>query len=347
MIIRDILERLKIIVVMTLFLIFFLIMVPVIILKTIKIEAKSNENEVSKIQIEEREEDIIVKGNNIAKIYNVDTKSVEELDVEEYIKCVIASEMPANFEIEALKAQAVAARTYYYARRNENCNLYESAEICNSVHCQSYKSKEECCSSWNENSREKYWNKINQAVEETKNEVLIYEGEIVKYPQYFSTSWGKTENAVDVFSSNVPYLKSTDSLGEDEAPKYSSKVEISIKEFVSNINTSYNTAELKEELVAEQVQILSNTSAGAVKEIKIGNTVISGTKFRSLFNLNSANFTVGYDKDKVIINCIGYGHGVGMSQWGANIMAREGIIYKDILKHYYTGITIGKVILNK
>ena len=321
---------------MTLFLAAFLLVVPWIIVKTVKIETTS-----TMVNAEVKEIDIAA--DKIAKIYNVDTNSIEEINVEEYIKGVVASEMPVSFEKEALKAQAVAARTFYYSRINNKCNLCEGAKICNSVHCQVYKSKEECCELWNENKRQEYWNKISEAVEETKNEVIVYEGEIVKYPQYFSTSWGKTENSVDVFSSSVPYLQSTDSLGEDEAPKYSSSIEKTIKDFVNIINNTYNTAGVREKELSKQINILSNTSAGAVKQIKLGNVTIGGTEFRKLFDLNSTNFRIQYEDEKVIINCKGYGHGVGMSQWGANIMAKEGHNYEEILKHYYNGVYILKV----
>ena len=175
--------------------------------------------------------------------------------------------------------------------------------------------------------------------------MLVYNGELVKYPQFFSTSSGRTENCEDVFSQEVPYLKSIESSGEEIAPKFSSRVNMDKSKFIDIITSNYKDADLNYETLQNAIEILSRTEGGAVKEIKLGSVIISGVKFRTLFNINSANFTLDINEDEVIINCLGYGHGVGMSQWGANVMAKQGKTYEDILKHYYFGIDIGKIIL--
>ena len=288
---------------------------------------------------------IIIKGNNKAKVYIRKSKEIKEIDVEEYVAGVVSSEMQVNFEKEALKAQAVAARTYYYSKRLNSCIEGQGAEICDSIHCQVYTPKEERLATWSEDKREINWNKIKEAVKETEGDVLVYNGELVKYPQFFSTSSGKTENCVDVFSEDIPYLKSIESPGEEIAPKFKSIVNIDKSTFINTITDNYRNTNLNYENLQNNIKILSRTEGGAVKEIKLGKVTISGVEFRNLFNINSANFTLNIVENEVIINCTGYGHGVGMSQWGANIMAKEGKNYKDILKHYYSGVNIEKVIL--
>lgn len=288
---------------------------------------------------------IIIKGNNKAKVYMRKSKEIKEIDVEEYVAGVVSSEMQVNFEKEALKAQAVAARTYYYSKRLNSCIEGQGAEICDSIHCQVYTPKEERLATWLEDKREINWNKIKEAVKETEGDVLVYNGELVKYPQFFSTSSGKTENCVDVFSEDIPYLKSIESPGEEIAPKFKSIVNIDKSTFINTITDNYRNTNLNYENLQNNIKILSRTEGGAVKEIKLGKVTISGVEFRNLFNINSANFTLNIVENEVIINCTGYGHGVGMSQWGANIMAKEGKNYKDILKHYYSGVNIEKVIL--
>lgn len=288
---------------------------------------------------------IIMKGNNKAKVYIRKSKEIKEIDVEEYVAGVVSSEMQVNFEKEALKAQAVAARTYYYSKRLSSCSEGQGAEICDSIHCQVYTTKEEKLTTWPESERESNWNKIREVVKETEGEVLVYSGELVKHPQFFSTSSGKTENCIDVFSEDIPYLKSIESPGEEIAPKFKSIINIDKSTFINVITNNYKNTALNYENLQNNIKILSRTEGGAVKEIKLGKVTISGIEFRNLFNINSANFTLNIIENEVIINCTGYGHGVGMSQWGANIMAKEGKNYKDILKHYYSGVNIEKVIL--
>lgn len=290
--------------------------------------------------------DIKITGTSIARVYNTQTKTIEEIEIEEYVKGVVASEVPAAFDEEAIKAQAVAARTYYIAKRLDNCTQASGAEICDSTHCQVYSSKEKTMLKWSAANSQMYWDKISKAVEDTEGQVLVYDGDVISYPQFFATSSGKTESSVDVFARDIPYLKSTESLGEEVAPKYNSTIKISITDFVNTINASYGNAKLTNENAKEVVKIISNTEGGAVKEVAISNEVIAGTKFRTLFKLNSANFTMNFTEGTVKIDCKGYGHGVGMSQWGANVMAKEGKGYDEILKHYYSGVEIKKIKFN-
>lgn len=282
------------------------------------------------------------------KLYRKEEGKVHEIDLEEYITGVVASEMPSSFDKEALKAQAVAARTFYMNKRNnpDKDSKAHGAEICDTTDCQVYMSKEERFESWNKKQAEDYWNKIKEAVEETKGQVLTYEGQVLEYPQFFAVSSGRTEDAKDVFSSSVPYLKSEESKGEEIAPKFKTSVDIPINEFINKINNRYPNINITKNNLQSIVKIKTYTEGGSVKEIEIGQESMKGTQFRQLFNLNSTNFTLSYGENVVTVSCIGYGHGVGMSQWGANVMAKNGSKYDEILKHYYSGVNIEKINYN-
>ena len=278
------------------------------------------------------------------KVYMTKQCKIKEMDLEEYVKGVVASEMPAEFSLEALKAQAVAARTYALAHMKEyggsSCPKAKNANLCDTIHCQVFKYKEERMKSWPKLKKYKYWAKIERAVDETKMEVITYDDEVIKEPYYFSTSSGNTENSVEVFANEVPYLKSVKSPEDKISPKFKTKVVYSEKELFNIINKSYPNSLRSNKRLKNQLSIESRTKAGSVKILRMGRTKISGIKFRSLLGLNSSNFTFNFKGNNVEIFCRGYGHGVGMSQWGANALAKKGENYKNILKHYYTGIKI-------
>ncbi|MCR1972201.1 stage II sporulation protein D [Clostridium cochlearium] len=280
------------------------------------------------------------------KVYISKDKKIIELDLEDYIKGVVSAEMPAEFHEEALKAQAIAARTYAIPRIKQlggvSCKNVNGADLCDTVHCQAFLTKEVRMKGWSEKKRNEYWNKIENAVESTAGEVLVYKDEIIKGAYYFSTSSGFTENGQDIFASTEPYLKSVKSQGEEIAPKYKSNKNYSYSEFINIINKKYPKSISNIKNIKNEVKIKSRTSGGSVKEIVLGKTIITGPTFRKIFNLNSSNFNIKFEKDKINIECKGYGHGVGMSQWGANVLGKSGENYKDILKHYYTGVEIKK-----
>lgn len=331
----------KLILVIVIFLC-FIILLPMLMLG---INKKEGINSIPKYEDEDKIEQTIknsLKGVNAEtiKVYITKEDKIEECKLEDYLVGVVAAEMPANFEKEALKAQAVAARTYALSKILNKCSNGKGADICDSTHCQAFLRKEEKIKAWNDKYAEEYWKKIQEAVNETSGEILTYEGELVMKAQYFSVSSGKTENASEVFSAKEPYLKSVDSPGEEIAPKFTSKVTIGNKDFSAKINHSYSDAKLSSNNPKSQVNILKRNEGGSVKEIKAGNITMSGVEFRKIFGLNSANFTLNFNKSNVDIICKGYGHGVGMSQWGANVMAKNGSSYKEILNHYYQGIKV-------
>ena len=336
----------KAIVGMTLFIVaFMIVMCSVLLINTNKNgnSFKIDEGSISYIN----GEGVVIDGDDTVKVYNSDSNKIEEYNLEDYIVGVVSSEMPAAFDIEAIKAQAVAARTFYFSKRLQKCPKAKGAEICNTTHCQVYMSKEKRFSEWgNASKAEEYWNKICEAVEATKGQVLVYDNSIVKYPQFFSTSWGKTEDAKEVFSNDIPYLKSIDSPGEENSKKYETNKDIKISEFIRIVNRNYPKAKLSTSNVQYNTSVISRTESGAVKEIKIGGEVISGIDFRKMFDLNSANFKIAFNNKTISISCKGYGHGVGMSQFGADAMAKEGKKYDEILKHYYSGVQIEKIKYN-
>lgn len=284
----------------------------------------------------------ITKSDIKIKLYNTKEDKIEEIPLEEYICGVVASEMPASFHIEALKAQAVAARTFVMAKIKNKCNKAKGAQICDTTHCQVYLNEKDKKESWGSKANDN-WNKIVQAINDTKGKVLTYKGELVVNPQFFATSSGKTESSKDVFASSIPYLQSVDSPGEEVAPKFKSTKDVTYKEFVNKINSTYGNGKMNLNNVKSQIKILDRTDSGMVKEIQLGKVKIKGTDFRNLFNLNSANFKLEFKKNSIAINCLGYGHGVGMSQWGANSMAKSGESYDKILMHYYTGVKIKNI----
>lgn len=281
--------------------------------------------------------------NGKINVYITEEKKVMELDLEDYVFGVLSGEMPISFELEALKAQAVAARTYGLSKTINKCSAGNGADVCDTVHCQVYKPKEKIIATWSKDKKDEYSSKLYKAVKETEGQILTYNGSIVLYAQYFSTSWGKTEDSSAVFKREVPYLKSVTSEGEEISNRYKSNVKISYTDFIKNVNSKYPKAKLSSSATKNQIKILSKNKGGSVNEIKLGNTVISGKDFRTIFNLNSANFTISFSKNTIDISCLGYGHGVGMSQWGANVMAKKGSNYIDILTHYYTGVKVEKI----
>ncbi|MCX7711988.1 MAG: stage II sporulation protein D [Clostridia bacterium] len=296
----------------------------------------------------------IVPGGNSAsgmniKMYLHTDEKVVEMPMEEYIMGVVAAEMPASFESEALKAQAVAARTYAYGRLEKiytpKNDTHHGANICTDPgHCQAWISKENAMKKWGIFNASKNWSKISKAVNETKELIIVYEDRVVN-PVFHSNSGGRTENSEDVWEGGaVPYLRSVESSGEGLTPEFETTVNMKIKEFTAKLKTEYPQVKLNEKDVLKDIKILDKTEGGRVKSIKVGNVTIKGTDFRSLFSLKSANFKIEkHEKDSIIITTYGNGHGVGMSQWGANYMAKSGGNYEEILKYYYKDVEISKI----
>lgn len=314
--------------------IFFLIFIIVIIMPLLIIKSCSITEPFTKKEIGDV--------NNV-KVYLVNENKVVTMDLEEYVKGVVSAEMPATFEVEALKAQAVAARTYTIqkiisSRQGKNGHS-NGADICTDfAHCQAWRSKEQQKEIWGFFGYLKYWSKISNVVDSTQGMVITYDGEVIN-PLFYSTSGGKTENSEDVFLTKLPYLRSVISLGEENAPRFESKAEFKFDEFKEKLKTVASDIVLEKKNIKD-IRILDISEGGHVMKIYIGNKEFSGKEVRKLFSLNSTNFIIKLDGDKIIFDTKGYGHGVGMSQYGANYLAGEGKSFIEILKHYYTGINI-------
>lgn len=282
------------------------------------------------------------------KVFITEKNQMQEMYLEEYIRGVISGEMPADFNIEALKAQAVAARTYAVTRMKmyggKGCERHSGADICtDSTHCQEWISKEARLKSWKAVDAQKNWDKITTAVNETKGLILTYNSQPVLYPLYFSTSSGKTENSIDVFSNQEPYLRSVVSPNEEEAPKFVAKTSFTLDAFIDKFYKSSYKIKLDKTKLNTQLKIINRTEGGSVKTMQVGSKTLKGTEIRSVLGLNSANFTFTISKTSITFTTLGNGHGVGMSQWGANELGKRGSKFDEILEHYYQGTDIKRI----
>ena len=211
-------ENLASLVVFSTLVLMFMIIIPIFVIKPADIAANAKNIQEEENEKSEESNFITLEGNEIVKVYITESNEVKEVPLEEYVKSVVSGEMPVSFNMEALKAQAVAARTFVAAKILNPCPNAKGGIVCDTTHCQVYIDKEKRIEKWKE-AGEEYWNKISTAVDETKGQVLTYNKELVKYPQFFSTSSGMTENAIDVFSGDIPYLVSKESKGRRNSPK--------------------------------------------------------------------------------------------------------------------------------
>lgn len=270
-----------------------------------------------------------------------DGDTTEQMTLERYLTGVVRGEMPASFEMEALRAQAAAERSYvYYQLAAGRKDAHPDADFCTDhTCCSAYLSETAAREKWGGDFAP--WNtRVEQAVSDTDGQVVLYNGRPI-LAVFHSSSAGRTAAAGDVWSGDLPYLVSVDSPeGEETVPNYYSTV-------------TFTAAEAKEKLLTAHPELkLSGTpdrwfgaaaenGSGRVETVSVGGTDIEGTELRRIFGLRSACFTVAADSESVTFRVTGYGHGVGMSQYGANQLAREGKTWQEILEWYYTGATVG------
>lgn len=268
------------------------------------------------------------------------TNTIEEVKLDDYLYGVVSSEMPASFEEEALKAQAVVARTYTIYKIQNSGAKHKGADICdNSACCQAWISKDDRLAKWEESSRQSNWEKIVQAVNSTQGKMIIYEGKPIN-AFFHSNSGGKTETTLNVWGgSGYPYLQAVATAGEEAYSQYSSEATFSKQDFVDKIKAKHSDFSI-DFSAQDCIKVLEYTDGDRVKTIQIGNLQLSGVEVRTLLNLRSANFTVAIEADNITFKVVGYGHGVGMSQTGADSMAKQGSNYEEIIKHFYTGVEI-------
>lgn len=258
--------------------------------------------------------------------------TIDVVPFEDYIVGVLAGEMPANFELEALKAQALAARSYVLKKIEQNND--QEYDVVDTVMNQVYLDDAKMREKWS-NNYEKNLNKIKTAVKETSGEYLTYDGKVIE-AFFFSTSTGKTENSEEVFQQALPYLRSVDSSWDSEtSPVFNEISKFSLKDFYERLNLDYN-----ENL---KIEIIETTSTGRIKKIKINNQEFTGNDIYKKFQLRSTYFEISKSGNYVTIQTKGYGHGVGMSQYGAQAMALKGYHYDEIVKYYYQGVEISKM----
>lgn len=308
-----------------------ILFIPASVTFMLKNNNKSDENKVTEIE---------TKLNNIdtdkmVTVYNPETEIESNVVLEDYIKGVVATEMPVSFEIEALKAQAVAARTYAlkHIQSTEKINAEDIG--------QAYISIEEMKKRWGDNF-DIYYKKVSDAVDATKNEIIVYNNEPIE-AVFHSTSAGMTETAENVWKSPLPYIKSVDSSYDINAPDFEYKITVDINNFIKKIKSKNNSAKINSKNIMDNIKIISRTQAGYVSSIKIGGVSFTGIEIRQLFSLRSSNFTISSDGKNIIFTTKGYGHGAGMSQYGANFMAKEGKTYKEIINHYYFDVEIRNI----
>jgi len=277
---------------------------------------------------------------NTIKLLHAKTNTVEEVGLDEYLYSVVSAEMPASFEKEALKAQAIVARTYTIYKIKNNSGKHDGADICDdSACCQAWISKEDRFAKWEEAHREEYWTKIVSAVNSTQGKIATYEGEPIN-AFFHSNSGGKTETTVNVWGgTGYPYLQAVETSGEDTYTQYHSEVTISKQTFIDKIRGGHSDFSIDFSL-EDSIRISEYTDGDRVKTLKVGNLELSGVEIRNIFSLKSANFTIEVIEDNIKFTVLGYGHGVGMSQTGADSMAKQGSNYEEIIKHFYTGVEI-------
>ncbi|QYK64414.1 stage II sporulation protein D [Paenibacillus sp. S25] len=279
------------------------------------------------------------------RVYVTSTGRTETLPLEQYIVGVVAAEMPPSFEGEALKAQAIAARTFI-ARRllaDDTSGAPAGADVTDTVKHQAYISKAKLTREWGHSGKSAELAKIQQAVRDTKDTIMVYEGKPIT-ASFFSTSNGYTENSEDVWAKAVPYLRSVSSPWDKQlAPRYTETVTLSRQSVFDRLGLSRTAiAASTGGGRMPEIRILSKTEGHRIKKIEVGGSIFTGPEIRNKLGLRSAEFTWKAEGDLIAITTYGYGHGVGMSQWGANGMAKEGHTATQILLHYYTGISFAQ-----
>jgi stage II sporulation protein D len=295
--------------------------------------------------------------DDTVKVFVVSSNEICDMQLEEYIKGVVAAEMPASFGIEALKAQAVAARTFTLRRMTAlggpGCTANPGADICTDHrHCQAWVSQDELRKRMGYINYPVYASKIQDAVNSTRGLAATYQGNLIE-AYYHAASGGATDNSEEVWSNPVPYLRGVSTEFESKEPDFREEVSFTMDDLEKKLDTSlkekksttYKVAGKDVQVISEEkmdkpIEVLGVSKAGRVKEIRIGDKVFSGYTLRTLLGLASTKMTYRIAGNKVYIVTTGYGHGVGMSQYGANVMAEAGKNFEEILKHYYQDIEV-------
>ena len=288
------------------------------------------------------EANVSAEGKESSDYFNVlftESGNIERINSHDYVFGVVAAEIPATYETEAIKAQAVAAYTYAVFKKNEAKITNREYDLSDSgENSQCYITKEQAAEKWGEKAKENE-EKLLSAIKSVLGQTIIYDGEPI-LAVYHAVSSGKTENASDIWGGNYPYLKSVDSVNDLLNPDYLSTVSLPTAELTNALNKANITVSGE---AASWFGEAVRTSNGAIKQINICGNAISGDSLRQALGLRSNNFEISLEGDTFTFTVKGYGHGVGMSQYGANRMALQGSSYTEILSAYYTGCKLGKI----
>jgi len=285
-------------------------------------------------------------------VYFPDSDSVVTMDLGEYLKGVVAAEMPADFDTEALKAQFVVARTYTVRRMKQfggvgGCPLNPEADVCADFRTsQAYMTKEQLNEKYGPLTAASFWRRLSEAQTETEGEVLTYQGELID-ALYHAVSGRMTENSGDYFTSHLPYLVPVDDTWGSEAPTLVEQRRFTLDEFTEALAQGGEAPSLAVTAAAQAgrspVQVVERTEGGRVKQVVVGELTLTGREFRERLGLRSTDFRVFLQEGEVVVETFGAGHGVGMSQYGAQGMAKAGRGYREILSHYYTGVALKRL----
>ena len=267
--------------------------------------------------------------NIIVRVKRENKNTIEKIPLEKYLIGVLAGEMPVSYDIEALKAQAVAARTYTINKIEQN--KAKEYDVVDTTNDQVYKDEQQLKEIWKEKYNENT-KKLKQAIKETNGEYLTYEGKPI-HAFFFSTSSGTTENCKDVFGESLPYLVSVSSTWDENSPSYQGELKLTKEEFCQKLEINCNEIKIN----------IERNETNSIRNITINNKTIKGTDFRFKLGLKSTNLEIEQTNNDIIIKTKGYGHGVGMSQYGAKELANNGYKYDEILKHYYQGVEFKKI----
>lgn len=301
-----------------------------LILMVINIFIQKEEKDELKQEEKEEKQTIEYKANQTIRVKISKTNEIIAMDINDYLRGVVPSEMPPSYNMEALKAQAIVARTYTYRKMLEHAEGAD-ADICDNYnHCQAFYNKDQLFNIWtnrgfDDKTKQDYWDRVNEAVVATQNQVILYDGEYIK-AFFHASSPIKTESVDQIWGGiKIPYLVSVDNKEYEDYANRNSEVVVAFsdlqKTLCEKVDRSFqfpNTNKIKEE-----IKINSYTTSGRVKDINIAGLIVSAEKLRTVFGLKSTQFELCVEEDKLIFKVTGYGHGIGMSQVGANYLAAE------------------------
>lgn len=281
------------------------------------------------------------------QVYIADSQQLMAFSLEDYVKGVVAAEMPASFHLEALKAQAVAARTYAVKRAKvfggKGCDAHPGADLCTDPgHCQAWLPAAELQKKWGMVEYQNYWTKISQAVEQTAGQIITYQGVVID-PLFHSTCGGQTEDAGAVWQQSFPYLVPVTCSYCQHSPKLRTEQSYSLSAFAAALRELDGSIAVTAQGLRSQTPaftVSEKTATGRAAIISLGGNRLKATTLRHALGLNSTRFAHKIEGDRIVFQVQGYGHGVGMCQYGADGMGEAGQDYRAILKHYYRGTEV-------